>query len=175
MDRNLGASQVATSSTDHLSYGDLYQWGRSSDGHQLRSSGTTTNMATSSAPGHDKFIISGVSPYDWLVTQNDNLWQGINGINNPCPNGYRIPTILELNNEISEFSSQNAAGAFASLLKLPLAGYRYSSDGMFYEEGILAIYWSSTIDKNNLLIESDNIFDNLLPRSYGYSVRCIKD
>lgn len=28
MDRNLGASQAATSSTDDLAYGDLYQWGR---------------------------------------------------------------------------------------------------------------------------------------------------
>lgn len=33
MDRNLGASQVATSSTDANSYGDLYQWGRAKDGH----------------------------------------------------------------------------------------------------------------------------------------------
>jgi hypothetical protein len=34
MDRNLGASQVANSSTDAASYGDLYQWGRRADGHQ---------------------------------------------------------------------------------------------------------------------------------------------
>ncbi|MCX8486231.1 MAG: hypothetical protein ORN53_03470, partial [Crocinitomicaceae bacterium] len=32
MDRNLGASQVATSSNDAASYGDLYQWGRATDG-----------------------------------------------------------------------------------------------------------------------------------------------
>ncbi|WP_372934176.1 hypothetical protein, partial [Mariniphaga sediminis] len=31
MDRNLGASQVATSSTDIAAYGDLYQWGRAAD------------------------------------------------------------------------------------------------------------------------------------------------
>jgi len=34
MDRNLGASQVATSSTDAAAYGDLYQWGRAADGHE---------------------------------------------------------------------------------------------------------------------------------------------
>jgi hypothetical protein len=39
MDRNLGASQVATSSTDPASYGDLYQWGRPADGHQIRTYG----------------------------------------------------------------------------------------------------------------------------------------
>ena len=40
MDRNLGASQVATSSTDVLAYGDSYRWGRFSDGHQCRRSAT---------------------------------------------------------------------------------------------------------------------------------------
>ena len=40
MDRNLGASQVATSSDDILAYGDLYQWGRLTDGHEKRGSGT---------------------------------------------------------------------------------------------------------------------------------------
>jgi len=34
MDRNLGAYQVATSSTDANAYGDFYHWGRRSDGHQ---------------------------------------------------------------------------------------------------------------------------------------------
>jgi hypothetical protein len=45
MDRNLGASQVATSSTDPASYGDLYQWGRPADGHQKRKSATTATLA----------------------------------------------------------------------------------------------------------------------------------
>ncbi|MGA1583494.1 MAG: hypothetical protein ACO4CH_09580, partial [Saprospiraceae bacterium] len=36
MDRNLGASQVADSSSDANSYGDWYQWGRFADGHQCR-------------------------------------------------------------------------------------------------------------------------------------------
>jgi hypothetical protein len=34
MDRNLGASKVASSITDTSAYGDLYQWGRGSDQHQ---------------------------------------------------------------------------------------------------------------------------------------------
>jgi hypothetical protein len=36
MDRNLGAAQLATASNDVAAYGDLYQWGRFSDGHQCR-------------------------------------------------------------------------------------------------------------------------------------------
>ena len=43
MDRNLGASRVATSSTDSAAYGDLYQWGRGTDGHEKRTSSTTSD------------------------------------------------------------------------------------------------------------------------------------
>ncbi len=83
MDRNLGAARVATSSTDASSYGDLYQWGRLTDGHQLRNSDVTTVLSTSDAPGHANFIINAPTPFDWRSPQNDNLWQGVNGINNP--------------------------------------------------------------------------------------------
>jgi len=31
LDRNLGATRVATSSTDTQAYGDLFQWGRAAD------------------------------------------------------------------------------------------------------------------------------------------------
>jgi len=92
MDRNLGASQVATSSMDANSYGDLYQWGRDTDGHQIRTSGTNTTLSDTDTPGHGNFILVASSPYNWRSTQNNDLWQGINGINNPCPSGYRLIT-----------------------------------------------------------------------------------
>ena len=28
--------------------------------------------------------------------QNDNLWQGVNGVNNLCPSGFRLPTSTEV-------------------------------------------------------------------------------
>ena len=57
MDRNLGASRVATGSTDAEAYGDLYQWGRAADGHQKRNSSTNTTQSSSDNPGHGNFII----------------------------------------------------------------------------------------------------------------------
>jgi hypothetical protein len=60
MDRNLGASQVATSSTDVNAYGDLYQWGRGADGHQCRTSPTTTFLSSTDQPGHGDFIRGGM-------------------------------------------------------------------------------------------------------------------
>src|SRR6056297_790033 len=109
MDRNLGASQVATSSTDAAAYGDLYQWGRAADGHESRTSGTTAALATSDTPGHGDFITSNSSPYDWRNPQNDNLWQGVSGTNNPCPSGYRLPTEAEWEEEVTSWGSYNAA------------------------------------------------------------------
>src|SRR5690606_24737546 len=107
MDRNLGASQVATSSANANAYGDLYQWGRFADGHQCRNSGTTSTLSTTDTPGNGLFIISSIG--DWRSSQNNNLWQGVNGINNPCPTGYRLPTEAELDAERLSWSGNNAS------------------------------------------------------------------
>lgn len=119
LDRNLGATQVATSSTDVNAYGDLFQWGRGADGHQKRTSGTTSSLSSTDVPGHAYFI---TLSSDWRSPQNDNLWQGYNGINNPCPSGYRVPNESDWLSEKASWSSQNASGAFASSLKSPAAG-----------------------------------------------------
>ena len=113
MDRNLGASQVATSSSDAASYGDLYQWGRRADGHQCRTSATTAALSSIDQPAHGNFILAPSTPYDWRSPQNTNLWQGVNGINNPCPSGYRIPTEPELEAERLSWSVNTSVGAFA--------------------------------------------------------------
>jgi hypothetical protein len=185
MDRNLGATQVASSSTDANSYGDLYQWGRAADGHQSRTSGTTTTFSSTDQTGNANFILGPNPPYDWRTTTNSNLWQGMNGVNNPCPTGYRLPTQAEWDAERLSWSSQNAAGAFASPLKLPMAGRRDGSDGSITQLGTHGWYWSSTtayqgacncnISKRLYFFNTgfNNTDDN--GRSNGFTVRCIKD
>jgi uncharacterized protein (TIGR02145 family) len=178
LDRNLGASQVATSSTDAAAYGDLYQWGRGTDGHQIRTSGTISTLSATDNPGHSNFILALNSPYDWRSPQNNNLWQGVSGINNPCPSGYRLPTDAELDAERTSWSSNNAAGAFASPLKLPVAGYRGWSSGSLLSVGSDGIYWSSTVDGTHsrfLLFYSSNASMGSHNRAIGFSVRCLKD
>jgi len=179
MDRNLGASQVATSSTDVASYGDLYQWGRAADGHQIRTSGTISTLSNSDTPGHGNFIINGSSPYDWRSPQNNSLWQGVSGTNNPCPSGYRLPTVAELDAERLSWSSNNSAGAYASPLKLPVAGIRIPSDGSLDYVGSFGYYWSSTVDgigSRGLDFNSiDASMSTNFYRADGLSVRCIKD
>jgi uncharacterized protein (TIGR02145 family) len=180
MDRNLGASQAATSSTDAAAYGDLYQWGRAADGHEKRNSGITSTLSTTDNPGHGDFITIGSSPYDWRSPQNDDLWQGVNGTNNPCPSGYRLPTITELDAERTSWSSDNSAGAFASPLKLLMAGYRISNNGSLNDVGSFGYFWSSTVGGGSarFLIFGNSSIDTDLSwsiRAYGHSVRCLKD
>jgi len=178
MDKNLGASQVATSSINSASYGDIYQWGRAADGHQIRTSGTTSILSDTDTPGHALFITPTTTPSDWRSPQNDNLWQGVNGVNNPCPTGFRVPTDTEWEEEIASWSSPDAAGAYASPIKLPVAGYRQIYDGSLAAVGTSGYYWSSTVVSTNsrqLLFTSSsaNVYSN--SRSIGFSVRCIKD
>lgn len=175
MDRNLGASQVATSPTDPLALGFLYQWGRGTDGHQLRTSTTLAEASENDQPGH-AFFIQGFQ--DWRNVPNDSLWQGVSGINNPCPLGFRVPTALEWDAEMASWEgSKNAESAFASPLKLPGAGYRLFTDVSIRSIGS-GLYWTSTVAgalATYFYINEANSSLQVLGRARGYSVRCIKN
>jgi uncharacterized protein (TIGR02145 family) len=178
MDRNLGASQVATSTTDTNAYGNLYQWGRRSDGHQCRNSATTTIMSSTDQPSHGNFITRFSGGNDWRSPINANLWQGVNGVNNPCPIGYRLPTETELNAERLSWNTNNAAGAFASPLKLPMAGRRENSIGSLLYVGTHGNYWSSSVSilySHILFLTNINAGTTDYYRASGHSVRCIKN
>ena len=189
MDRNLGASRVATSISDSLAYGDLYQWGRRSDGHQCRNSATVPFKSSTDYPSHNDFIITPGLIHlnnlgDWRFPSNDSLWQGLNGTNNPCPIGYRVPTKQELNEEIQTWNTDDLYGAFDSPLKFTPAGARNSSnDEMYYDQGAAGAYWTSnsvigffSIPHASFLRFSSTHSEIIdFNRGYGFSVRCIKN
>lgn len=178
MDRNMGAIQAATSSTDTNAYGDLYQWGRFADGHQCRTSATTTIKSSTDKPTHGNFILPQTFPADWRNPQNGGLWQGENGINNPCPHGYRLPTDAEYTAEQATWSSNNAAGAFSSTLKLTMAGYRYYYNGAINNIGSNGYYWTSNISNYNGIymgFKSNAAGIDNGTRATGKTLRCIKD
>ncbi len=175
LDRNLGASRVATASDDEDAYGDLYQWGRFADGHQQRGSDTTETQATSNDTGHGKFItVNG----DWRDPQNNNLWQAGTRINLPAPIGWRLPTENEWNNERLSWSASSRVGAFNSPLKLPAAGERNRTAGVIESVGSFGRYWSATVAGTHtrvLILGSAFAYFDQTTRTYGYSVRLIKD
>ncbi len=180
LDRNLGSPWVALSSTDETAYGDLYQWGRGTDGHEKRNSATTTINSSTDDPGHGDFITEGVPPYDWRDPQNNALWQGVPGDNNPCPTGFRLPTYSELDTERLSWASNDSLGAFGSPLKLVLGGFRNNNGDVIWAEE-LGSYWSSTKttdpfdDGMVLLVDLDDAGASGQFRARGHSVRCIKN
>ncbi len=196
MDRNLGASQVATASNDYLAYGSLFQWGRAAEGHEIinwtssagsdgqeQNNETTTNATTPAPdlgnPWDGKFIKETSTPYDWLVPSNNDLWQDISGTNNPCPSGFRLPTQNELNVERVSWSTNDRSGAFGSPLKLVCAGNRKYNTGGLFMPGSYGYLYSSTTDPSNrsfgLYYSSKASSTYLSYRGYALSVRCIMD
>ena len=179
MDRNLGATRIATSSTDAAGFGDLYQWGRAEDGHQKRTSTTSPVKSTVDTPSSGNFITVSSGLQDWRNPANNNLWQGVAGINNPCPEGFRLPTIAEWNFESSSWGTKTIAEAFASNLKLPQAGSRDQFGNVSSFDGY---YWTSTVSTTGSQSYAFRISSNSGSsgnedkyRVVGASVRCIKN
>jgi hypothetical protein len=189
IDRNLGATRVALSLTDALAYGDYYQWGRPADGHQTQyvtnnnSAGFTNTKSSTSVPSNGLWIVPTDGSNDWLVNPDNNLWTGANPVTNPCPAGFRIPTQSEWEAERMTWSSSNAAGAFASPLKLTLPGMLtgFGSSGATYTaKDNFGQYQTQTAYSNGGVryfgINSGNAwFDQNYYKYHGMPCRCIKN
>lgn len=195
LDRNLGASQVCTAFDDTACYGDYYQWGRNTDGHQESNSTITVTLATDTnvtnqniVDNNGSFIKNGSAPYDWVADGVDNNgsirsgnWSKIDGTS-ICPVGYRVPTEAELTAETTGLSGannvQNRDDAFNSFLKLPSAGSRGYNSGSLYDQGSWGYVWSSSVDgsySRMLFFDSGVAFWTNGYRSSGLSVRCVRD
>lgn len=186
LDRNLGATQAATNLNDIYAYGSLFQWGRTNDGHELITwsnpttgagvYGTTATLSTNDIPGTNRFIITSASPYDWRDPQNNLLWQG--STNNPCPSGYRPPTISEWATLITAEGITNSTSAFTSTLKLTVPGNRDLITGDIYA-GANGYYYTTTLSTFYAYAAQftptavSTTYMNW--RSLGFSVRAIKN
>ena len=191
LDRNLGASRVATSSTDTQAYGDYFQWGRPADGHQTKyltnnnSSGFTNTRSATAVPATDLWIEPTDASNDWLSTPDNTLWTGANPATNPCPAGFRIPTE-------AEWSAENIANVGATFqtngLKLTLPGMltSFGSGGASYTaKGTYGQYLTQTAYSTSPVVggaryfgvngSNQAWFDQNYFKSDGMSVRCIQN
>ena len=194
-------------------YGGLYQWGRFADGHECRTSPCwpiTPDCGSSSANGVVSlsgnqvpcsaapcgyFIRQGAAPYDWRTPQANALWNSVESnpiktINDPCPDGWRVPTYNELNGLLSTII--NGSGSLATYpsttiagrwfgdggvpsLFLPAAGARSLIDGSV-SGGTGGNYWCSTpytTSAYHLYFVSGYFGMATYYRAYGLSVRCV--
>ena len=187
MDRNLGATRRCTKprsafandaeyiASQGACFGDYYQWGRPADGHQKSDSPTTGSQAASITPEHGSFILDPTFDYeeDWALnadgdgSQRQSSW-------NPCPSGFRLPTIDEVEDE----NISNSDDAF-SKLKFPLTGNREHNNGALNYRGNSGTLWSSTSHGSNsawyLYFGPDSTITNYYYRASGFSVRCLKE
>jgi hypothetical protein len=173
----------ASSSTDFLAFGNYFEWGRKPDGHELTSwtcatcysftYGSTTTKSNN--PSHSLYITGG-SPYNWQVTFDPTLWDGVNATNNPCPFNYRLATTSEWNAWATAGGVTTAATGSTSSLKLTTNGYLHSSvrvqltGSQFYwagdaiNSGGIGNYWGAGTANTNWT-----------EKTAGVPVRCIKN
>jgi len=157
-------------------HGNYYQWGIKS--------------AVADADTPPAAIASWTTPTtadtDWL---DEN--EGSKTDKDPCPSGFRVPSneqwndvLGDSNNVIARIGSWlNSPTNYGSALKigaltLPVAGYRYRSNGSLTNRGLNGKYWSSTgsgTTAYRLYFSSSNAntTDNI--RTNGFSVRCVSE
>ncbi len=177
---NLGAED---SGKDAFAYasgainGDLYQWGRPKDGHQLRNSSVTATLAPIDIPNHNQFIKTTASPYDWRSGggQNSRWGDGTanqdmkKAANDPCPTGWKVPSQKQwalllkegttvINNVSDLANGVNIANKWVwtgngykvgGALYLPAAGIRNNGGSAPTYVGSDGYYWSSTVNGVN--------------------------
>ena len=105
--------------------------------------------------------------------------------NNPCPFGWRVPTLEELQslyNAIGEWTTQNGVngrlfGDAPYQIFLPATGFRHFNDGALNLAGEVGYYWSSTqrssTDAMFLWFDSENSFVGDSRRKNGFNIRCV--
>jgi len=185
LQQNLGSSQVATAIDDEASYGDLFQWGRWSDGHQLRNSPTataTTNNPSGIMEGNSNYITGWWTPNTLTDQWNANIPSEATDTNgcDPCKalgQGWSLPTTANWT-AVTAGQITNPAKAFESFLKLPGNGYRASSNGSFTFVGARGYYWSNqTSDSGGKYLYIGSTIANPTaggPRGQGAGIRCLK-
>ena len=191
-------------------YGKLYQWGRKyGQGYDNKDKsypsgdniivGPVTVEIGQAYDNSEKFYRTSSTPYDWVESQDDLLWNSGTEVNplktdyDPCPNGWRVPTHIELEELTKNRSSwttdaSNQSGFYFSGTKtytqstpqvfFPAAGSRGFDDGIAYVRETGGRYWSSGIVSFNaydLNFGSSFCQIGKHSRSNGYSVRCVHE
>lgn len=175
--------------------GGYWQWGRKGPGPSAWLTSNSTNFAHGpTGPGlssANAFAITG-----WSSTgAPDGAWSdNTKTANDPCPTGYRLPTIdqwaavIANNADIAVgtwtggIAAYNSGRFYGNSLFLPAAGFRdnLNSPGALSNRNNVGLYWSSSecvgdCSKNLIFNDGNSFAGNVGPRTPGYSLRCIAE
>ena len=198
MDRNLGA--LVTTPTDLLSHGLIYQWGRkdpfvSSPGTDSKDAATSFNTITKSAgpvsyntakQNPTTVYYNNVYPRDWVDPQDASLWGSSKTVNDPCPAGYKIPSRNDnaLFKTTATVCDATTGTATANGYTFPLAGYRDKETGAMYKVKERVRFWNYDVRTKSsgyglgymaYFYDTSQAPSTSEWRSYGCSVRCVKE
>ena len=198
--------EPATSDSKGYPYGKLYQWGRKyGQGYSTSYDASVPEIVEgpiSAINGKkDKysntFFFASELPYDWTSPQDDNLWNSgteskpVKTEYDPCPEGWRVPTCVELdrldNSKLSFTAEEEQNGLYFSgdytyldngpQVFFPAAGHRSDGGGGANGRGYVGNYWSSSPDCTGAyLLHFSNgiVYMGFFYRADGYSVRCVQ-
>ncbi len=162
--RNVDAPGTFAATPEHA--GMFYQWNHKKG---WPTKGSITDWASNNEPGDS-----------WTAA------------NDPCPLGWRVPTNVEFIQLLDEakvvrfWTTQNGVDgmrftdrASGRFIFLPAVSYRRFNDGSVDTVGHFGEYWSSSPNFSNdaweLGFDSNVASRESFPRSYGFSVRCVRD
>jgi uncharacterized protein (TIGR02145 family) len=168
--RNVDAP--GTFATTPESAGMFYQWNR-----KVGWSSTDPMVNTNGGTTWDDSTPSGTE------------WEAAN---DPCPAGWRVPSLEEIKSLLNTTYVSNKWTTYlvvngrmftdkttGASLFLPAAGYRSNGGGTLYGTGTFGLYLSSTqsgsLNAYHLDFRSDYAGWLSSSRSFGFSVRCVKE
>ena len=202
--------EPATDDEKGFPYGKLFQWGRRyGQGYTTDYDSSVPEIAdgpvgvenSRNPASANIFFTNSVSPNDWSLVKQDNLWNRENDIepdktaNDPCPEGWRVPSwkelsalgsgnhssLVTLGSGVSGmwFSGDKPFSSSVSAVFLPAAGERLCDTGVEMYRNERGYYWSSAPNGVSAFClyfyNGDSRTDMSLGRANGSSLRCVKE
>ncbi|MBB4637076.1 hypothetical protein [Longimicrobium terrae] len=201
LQQNLGSERVAEDREDSRAYGDLFQWGRWDDGHQVREPANTRALPGAlhtgtidpathprdpgqvASAGRVPFMYN--FPWWWPSDRPADEWTGRSPADasarrgvDPCAaigGNWRLPSSADFAAIDRAAVITDANGAWQSTLKLPLAGVRDHNTGELQNGDRAGVFWTSSLDGqgNGVAFDAASGEIGVNERGVGSSVRCV--